>query len=62
MRAWFDTTHEIEVVGLGGVQCRCTRLPAAGAVGDQEAWLWEALGVLRDETNAILRDEGAARG
>jgi hypothetical protein len=62
VRAWFDTTHDVEVVGLGGVTCRCVRLPAAGAVGDQEAWLWEALGVLRDETNAILRDEVAARG
>ena len=60
MRAWFDATHEVEVVGMGGAVCRCVRLPQAGAVGDQEAWLWEALGVMRDEANAVLRD-GAAK-
>lgn len=62
MRTWFDATHEIEAAGLGGVVCRCVRLPEAGGLADQDAWLWEAMGVLRDEMQAILRDEVAGRG
>lgn len=56
MRHWFDLTHEVEASGLGGAACRCVRLPEAGAVADQDAWLWEALGIMRDEANAVIRD------
>lgn len=60
MRAWFDVTHEVEAVGMGGAVYRLVRLPEAGAVGDQDAWLMEALGVMRDEANAVLRDGAAS--
>ena len=56
MRAWFDVTHEVEAVGMGGAACRLVRLPEAGAIGDQEAWLMEALAVMRDEANQVIRD------
>lgn len=57
MKWWFDQTHEIEAAGLGGAQCRCVRLPDAGAVGDQDGLLWEALGVCRRVTNQILSEQ-----
>jgi hypothetical protein len=31
-------------------------MPRAGGVGDQDAWLWEALIALRDVHNTILRE------
>lgn len=62
VRTWFDATHEVEVVGLGGAVCRVVRLPGPGSVGQQDAWLWDALGVLRDEANGILKDGASARG
>lgn len=61
MRAWFELTHEVEAAGMGPGVCRCVRLPEAGGVADQEAWLWDALSVMRDEANAIIRDSAVAR-
>lgn len=63
VQAWFDATHEIEAQGMGAATCRLVRLPEAGAMGDQEAWLVDALGVMRAELNAILHEQaaGAAR-
>lgn len=60
MRAIFLATHDIEAVGMGGLVCRCVRLPHAGAVADQDAWLWECLTEMREASNAIL-SEAAAR-
>lgn len=61
MQAWFELTHEVEAVGMGGAQCRLVRLPSAGAIGDQDAWLMEALSVVRDTSNRMLV-EASPRG
>ncbi|MBK9497044.1 MAG: hypothetical protein IPO08_21535 [Xanthomonadales bacterium] len=59
MQSLFSATHEVEAAGMGGATCRCVRLPDAGSVGDQDAWLWEALGVMRDTSNTLLAERMA---
>lgn len=61
MQAWFELTHEVEAMGMGGAVCRLVRLPAAGAIGDQDAWLMEALSIVRDTSNRMM-SEAAPRG
>lgn len=56
MQVIFDATHEIEVLGMGGATCRQVRLPDAGGARDQDAWLLDALSVIRDESNAMLAE------
>lgn len=53
---WFDQTHAIELMGMGGPICRCVRLPAAGGVGEQDAYLWQALTILCSVTNELLSE------
>lgn len=36
---------------------RLARLPGPGGLGDQDAWLMQALDVIADETNAMLREQ-----
>jgi len=65
VQAWFALTHEVEAVGMGGAVCRCVRLPGPGSLADQDAWLWEALGIMRDVSTEILAEqmrERAPRG
>jgi hypothetical protein len=39
--------------------CQCTRYPRAGGVGDQDAWLWQSLSLVRDVTNQILSEQSS---
>ena len=50
---WFEATHE-QVATMGASWWRLAHLPRAGGVGEQDAWLWEAIGVVRAETNNVL--------
>jgi hypothetical protein len=52
--AWFYLTHEVETVGMGGLVWRLRRLPRAGGLEDQDAWLMEALAYLRAVANELL--------
>lgn len=47
---WFDATHELDT-GFGTVRWRRIGLPGAGALGEQDARLMEALDLLRDVHN-----------
>jgi hypothetical protein len=55
VQALFDATHEIDTGGMAAV-CRLVRLPDAGGASEQDAWLLDALEVLRDESNAMLAE------
>lgn len=57
IRFWFDQTHEVEAMGMGGGQCRVRRLPGPGSVGDQDGWLWEALTLCRRVMNQVLQEQ-----
>lgn len=50
---WFDATHEIDA-GFGVARWRRIGLPGAGALGEQDARLMEALDLLRDVHNDML--------
>lgn len=51
---WFQRTHTIEMVGPTPVW-RQVRLPHAGGLADQDAWLTAALEHVRDIENELLR-------
>lgn len=53
----FHRTHVLTPVGLNAIQWQLTWLPAAGSIGDQDAWLMSALSYLRRVFNSITRDE-----
>ena len=53
---WFSQTHEVEVMGMTAVW-KLIRLPASGAVEDQEARLMTALRYYRQVANALLRTQ-----
>ena len=55
---WFEQTHELVQTGFGAYW-RLAWLPHQGSVSEQDAWLWEALQVLRGERMRILSE---ARG
>jgi len=50
---WFEATHE-QAATMGASWWRVAHLPRAGGIGDQDAWLWRALTVVRAEMNAVL--------
>lgn len=50
---WFDTTHEVEVIGMSGlVRWRRTGLPGPGNIGEQDARLMAAIDFVR-----LIHDE-----
>lgn len=51
---WFKRTHEVEAVGMGGSIWRMRRLPRAGGLADQDAWLMAALDYSRAISNRLL--------
>jgi hypothetical protein len=57
---WFQATHELTPTA-GGVMWHRIALPAAGAVGDQDAKLMDALDYLRTVTNKLLWQRQPAR-
>lgn len=57
MQAWFASTHDVTTTGMGGAVCQCVRMPEPGSVGEQDAWLWEALGVMRETCQAIVNEQ-----
>ena len=57
---WFEATHE-QTATMGASWWRLAHLPRAGGVGDQDAWLWEAIGVVRAATNDVLWGRMRAR-
>ena len=54
---WFDETHAV-VEG----QLRRVALPGGGALGDQDARLMEAMGVLRAVHEDLMRQQRRPRG
>jgi hypothetical protein len=56
---WFDLTHQI-VSDFGRVYWTRSALPAAGGVGDQDAWLMQALECVLWLKDAVLA-EGSNR-
>lgn len=57
---WFEQTHEA-VPTWGGMYWRLAWLPGPGNVGEQDAWLWDALQIVRAERTAALVDDIARR-
>lgn len=54
---WFELTHEVDGIGMSGVVYRLRRLPAPGAIGQQDAKTMEALEVYRSTANQLLRTD-----
>jgi hypothetical protein len=52
---WFGQTHEVVSTGFGSYW-RLAWLPRAGSVGEQDAWLWEALQIIKAERSRELRE------
>lgn len=52
---WFDATHQV-ASDFGRAYWRQVSLPATGGAGDQDAWLMQALEVLRDVHDTLLRE------
>jgi hypothetical protein len=57
--SWFNLTHQL-VSDFGRAYWMRTSLASAGGVGDQDAWLMQALDYLRGVMDAIV-DEQVAR-
>ena len=55
MREWFALTHQV-VSGFGVAYWQRTALPAAGGLGDQDAWLMQALEYLRRVKDQLLTE------
>ena len=53
---WFDQTHELVSTGFGAYW-RMAWLPGPGSVGEQDAWLWDALQVVKAEQTRTLSDQ-----
>ena len=53
-RWWFEQTHELVSTGFGAYW-RLAWLPHAGSVGEQDAWLWDALRIVKAEQSSELR-------
>lgn len=53
MLRWFFATHE-QTATMGASWWRLAHLPRAGGVEAQDAWLWTALSIVRDEMNRAL--------
>lgn len=62
VQEWFRRTHEIEVHAFGGAWWRLVHLPTAGAMGDQPAWLMDALDHCRHVANSLLQQKASADG
>lgn len=54
--AWFQRTHQVEAVGLGGAVWRLAHMPQPGGLGAQEAWLMDALAHCRMVSDSLLRE------
>ena len=52
---WFEQTHEL-VPTMGGAYWRLGWLPHPGSVSEQDAWLWDALQIVRTERMQLLAD------
>ena len=57
---WTDATCELRAFGEGVVAWTRTHLAQAGGVGDQDAWLFDAIGVVRDALNDRLLEQRRA--
>ena len=55
---WADQCFELAAVGLGA-QWRLAWLPHPGSVSEQDAWLWEALQIIRGERMRMLGEAKA---
>jgi hypothetical protein len=55
---WFAQTHELVSTGFAA-HWRLAWLPHPGSVSEQDAWLWEALQIIRAERMQMLSE---ARG
>lgn len=64
-RLWlrlFRRTHQLRVVGFGGLQIEMVAFPSAGGVWDQDAKTIEALDIIEQVNSEILRsDNGRPR-
>ena len=52
---WFEITHELEISGFGSARWRRIGLPDPGNVGEQDAWLSDALEYVRRIADDTLR-------
>jgi hypothetical protein len=52
---WFERTHEVVSTGFSAYW-RLAWLPSPGSVSEQDAWLWEALRLIKAECNQQLRE------
>ncbi len=59
---WFEATYELEVSGFGGARYRRIGLPGPGSVGDQDAWLMDALDFVRRISDDTLRPDEPKKG
>lgn len=64
---WFGQTHEVVSTGFGAYW-RLSWLPHAGSIAEQDAWLWDALQILKaehsrdlNETHRSRRDDATGR-
>lgn len=51
---WFDQTHELVSTGFAAYW-RLAWLPGPGNVGEQDAWLWEAMQIVKAERTRALQ-------
>lgn len=56
---WFDWTHALTVIPMGGARFERVAWPRRGAAAAQDAWLTAALDYVRLVRNAILREDVA---
>lgn len=59
--SWFEQTHEVEAVGMGGAVWRLKRLPADGGLADQDAKLMRAIDYCLAVSNRILVEQRQQR-
>ena len=52
---WFYWTHTLDT-SFGSARWSLTQLPGPGAVGEQDARVWQTLEHLRGVANALLRE------
>lgn len=56
MLEWFNATHCLAPIGVT-VRWQRVALPAGGGVGDQDAWLFDALEYARHVHELILHED-----
>lgn len=61
MLFWFNRTHELRPLGLGGLMWVRTHLPTAGGLDEQDARLHDALDHVRGVRNALLAEAHEAQ-